>query len=218
MKGYLRNGFAFKDASKAIDIEVDDLPRLSLLMSEESYREWRVKWQKAIDQIDRILQLPFDEFWSSLIYSPKPMNYVDSFLDVFPRRWEIDEMKLYVNTDAMVCTLSMSLFERVILVLLRAVTNNENSLCLSDEFYLRVIYDYKIFTIERLFNLINVYCKSNAQSISIILQRTIGVQNKFMHDANNFVDICAKVMFAFVMLIVSSNFILSFWCVCECVM
>ncbi|VDM48047.1 unnamed protein product [Toxocara canis] len=183
-----------EDASKVVEVEACDLPSLNGLMSEESLQQWKQSWQEAIKQADSILELPFPIFWSSLIYSPKILQFIDAFLDVFPRQWELEEMDLYMNRDPLVRSLAIGLYERVLFILLRAIIGRENKTSLSDGFYSRTIYDHKVFTVERLFDLINVYWSSNNAAVTNILKRTIGVQRKYMNDAGNYVDICVQRM------------------------
>uniref|UniRef100_A0A0M3ITJ8 Nuclear pore complex protein n=1 Tax=Ascaris lumbricoides TaxID=6252 RepID=A0A0M3ITJ8_ASCLU len=163
-------------------------------MNEESLDEWKKKWKEAIEQADAVLALSLPVFWSSLIYSSQLLRFIDSFLNNFPRRWEADEMNLYINSDPSVRLLVVDLYERMLLIILRAVVYEEDKASLSEEFYCRVIYDHKIFTIERLFDIINVYCTSNIAAVSSILERTIRIQNKYMNDADNYIKTSIQVI------------------------
>uniref|UniRef100_A0A915AK27 Activating signal cointegrator 1 complex subunit 2 n=3 Tax=Parascaris univalens TaxID=6257 RepID=A0A915AK27_PARUN len=182
------------DSSKVFEVQLCDLPALDRSMNEKSLDEWKKKWQEAIEEADAVLALSLPVFWSSLIYSSQLLRFIDSFLNAFPRRWEADEMNLYFNSDPSVRLLVVELYERILLIILRAVAYKEDKASLSEAFYCRVIYDHKIFTIERLFDIINVYSNSNSAAVSSILERTIRIQNKYMNDVDSYIKMSIQII------------------------
>ncbi|MFH4976589.1 hypothetical protein AB6A40_003298 [Gnathostoma spinigerum] len=170
-----------KDVHYPLEMKWQSLSPLLEDMDDLELRSWMSNWSDFDKICDMILSLPSDVFWSMVVHDEKVVRLIDNFCESFPWSWETTRLELYLKRNDAVTLVASTVFKKILFILLRAVLPNENRVNDEDSF-LRIIYDYRIITVDRLVNVAGVYDGCCEDAVRALFERTIVRQPLFASD------------------------------------
>lgn len=140
---------------------------------------WKTKMLGYLEDIKWLLSLEHYRFWSTIMYHPRCMDALVSFLQeatppYIPPHESRDVQKLYEDIR-----------RHVLIVFSRLVTNKESKIhWMSKEFMADLVYNKFIFTVPIIWDLCLTYGVDNPRHVSRVLECVFGLQPQYERDVN----------------------------------
>uniref|UniRef100_A0A914DPP3 CUE domain-containing protein n=1 Tax=Acrobeloides nanus TaxID=290746 RepID=A0A914DPP3_9BILA len=177
--------------NKDIVYESDEKELRPLSFKGTNKEEWVQLVTSANFYFEIILSFPSEAFWSTVAYSKVPLRLLDSFLNIFPRNYELAQKKLYFASDVQIRELLLQLHQRILLFVLRLFTSvklDVDEVAYDNKTIASFLYIHGIFTGERLAKICAIYGRDHKDVLAIILSRLFKAQPKLLTLLNSFFD------------------------------
>lgn len=144
-----------------------------------------------IEDLNWLLNLPFYQFWSNIVYNTSIMDTLVSFLQEAPPFYALEN---FPNEPKMLEALE-NLRRNILIVFARLCTNKQSpSEYMKCPFLGNLLYDNYIFTIPIIFDLCQLYGRENAKIVEKIVQDVFNVQPMYNDDLQKSVPCLIKAL------------------------
>lgn len=125
--------------------------------------------------VSNLLKLPFNIFWSHVIFEPSILKYIDSFLRFKSRPFDD---KIDLSDDSHVAKLYRNLCRRTFSLLVRLSSNSEGSLFISENYWGNLILEKQIWDVAKIFDVVLLFGNSNRSLVVEMVERLFKMSPK----------------------------------------
>uniref|UniRef100_A0A7I4YAR0 CUE domain-containing protein n=1 Tax=Haemonchus contortus TaxID=6289 RepID=A0A7I4YAR0_HAECO len=144
------------------------ISRIAYNVSKTDLTAWQDVANTLAFTFERILQLPSESFWSTVVFDSNIMTAFDQALEALPGQFELDEYQLIFGWDPSISKAATRLYYSTFALFLRtAVFNEKTDTQLSKKEYTEIIRGRGIFPSKRLACAISFFSEYNEIAVEL---------------------------------------------------